>query len=268
MTFWNGKVAIVAGGSAGLGKAVAGALARGGAQVVIAARDGPRLAAAAEELAGSGEVSGTATDCTDGQQVDELVRTTVERFDRLDAVVNCVGQSSRARVLDVSAEQYRQSLEVNFLSAVHCARAAAEHLIDSQGHLINIGSLAAKTASPHMALYSPGKFALAAYTQQLRLELGPRGLHVLLVCPGPIKRGDGEARYAEQSKDLSASAAKPGGGARLKGLAPGWLAGKILQACERRKAELIVPAKARWLFAIAALSPSLGDWLLKRATDA
>ena len=79
-------------------------------------------------------------------------------------------------------------------------------------------------ASRYLGAYPVSKFAVAAYTHQLRLELGPQGLHVLLVCPGPIARPDAGQRYSGEAADLPASAQKPGGGVRLKGLDPDELA--------------------------------------------
>ena len=89
---------------------------------------------------------------------------------------------------------------------------------------------------------------------------------MLLVCPGPIKREDAGGRYDDQTTDLPESARKPGGGARVKRVCPSKLARKTLRACERRKPELVVPSAARYLFAVAQLWPSFGDWVLRRFT--
>ena len=83
-------------------------------------------------------------------------------------------------------------------------------------------------AAPYLGAYPVSKFAVAAYSHQLRLELGPRGLHVLLVCPGPIARADAGSRYADQATDLPPSARRAGGGVRIKGLDPDLLAARVL----------------------------------------
>src|SRR5439155_13389450 len=114
--------------------------------------------------------------------------------------------------------------------------------------------------------YAASKFPLAAYAQQLRLELGPQGLHTLFVCPGPIQRDDAGSRYDGQSVDLPAAARQPGGGVNLKRIDADWLARRILVACERRQAELEIPARAKLLFAISQLWPTLGDWIIERMT--
>jgi len=268
MSYWQGKVAIITGGSAGLGKALSKALGEAGANVMLAARDSERLERAVSELKQAGfTASGLAVDVTRGAETDALIAATLDRYGRLDCLINNVGKSTRGNAVDTSAEEFRELLELNFLSAVHCTQAAASHLRESHGHLVNIGSLAAKSVSRFLGAYPATKFALAGYTHQLRCELGPDGVHVLLVCPGPIARGDAGERYDKQSTGLPESARQPGGGVKLKGIDPNWLAKRILRACEKRQPELIVPAKARWLFAISQLWPSLGDRIIQRMSN-
>jgi uncharacterized protein len=107
---------------------------------------------------------------------------------------------------------------------------------------------------------------MAAYSQQLRMELAPEGLHVLLVCPGPVARKDDRLYPLEGLDGLPPRARRPGGGAKTRTISPQWLAGEILRACEERRPDLIVPYKARLLFALAQLWPRLGDRILLRNT--
>jgi short-subunit dehydrogenase len=123
-------------------------------------------------------------------------------------------------------------------------------------------------AGAYLGAYPASKFAVAAYSQQLRLELEPRGLHVLLVCPGPLQREDAGRRYDQQAQGLPAAARRPGGGARLKAIDPLALGQRIVRACQRRERELVVPGKVRWLAALAELSPAWADWLIRRKTGA
>jgi short-subunit dehydrogenase len=101
----------------------------------------------------------------------------------------------------------------------------------------------------------------------LRLELADKGVHVMLVCPGPIARDDAGKRYAAAAPNIPDAAQAPGGGAKVKAIDPKDLAASILQGCEARQPELVVPAKARLMFAISQLSASWGDWLLRRSTS-
>lgn len=282
MGTWQGKVVLVTGGSRGLGLAVACAAAQAGAEVILAARDEQALAAAARQVASAAHRGAPAAagqraaaeaeaacfwqpaDFLDPVQVQALVEAALGRHGRLDAVIHCVGRSARAAAKDTPPQAFRGLWEINFLTAVHCAAAVRPALAASSGSLVLIGSLASKMAGWHLGGYPASKFALAAYAQQLRLELAPQGIHVLLVCPGPIQREDAGQRYAAEAAGLPAAAGRPGGGVRLRGIDPHRLARRILAACQRRQVELVVPASARLLFALAQLSPRLGDWIMTR----
>ena len=271
MPDWQGKVVLVTGGSGGLGRAIAAAFAARGARVVIAARHAEALERAAAELRGQGfDVTAIVADVTQQESVDALVAQIVERFGRLDVLVNNAGRSSRRAVLDTTPEDFQALMELNLLAVVRLTRAAAPHLLRTGGHVVNIGSLAGKSAPRWMGAYAASKFALSAYSQQLRLELAPQGLHVLLVCPGPIARDEPRTSDSERAREdesgVPPSARQPGAGVRVKAMRPEALAERIVRACERRQPELVVPGKARLLFAISALWPRLGDWLVRRMT--
>lgn len=273
-TSWRGKVVLVTGGSAGLGKQLVKGWAEQGARVVAVARQRDLLLASVQPLWDQGlTVQALEADVTQEAAVTELFQTIRSTYGQLDVLVNCVGVSTRGWALDVTPEEYHRLFDINFLSVVRCTRAARELLEESRGQVINIGSLASKAAARYLGGYAPTKFALAAYSQQLRYEWRERGVNVLLVCPGPIARDDGGRRYAaatiagEPSSALPASAQAPGGGVKLHGIDPQQLTQKILQAAEARRAELVIPGKARLLFALAQLWPQLADWILLRKTS-
>jgi len=267
LSYWKDKVALVTGGSKGLGLAIARALVAEGAKVVIAARNQEQLSAAAAELSTDDRKAGwLPADLTQGDQVAAVITEVIKLHGRLDLLVNCVGKSDRGAVADLSADRFRELLELNFLSTVGTTKAALPYLGQTRGHVVFISSLAGKIASRYLGAYAASKFPLAAYAQQLRLEGESQGLHTLLVCPGPIRRDDAGSRYDREAAGLPDEARKPGGGVKLKGIDPDWLATRILKACEGRQAELIVPARAKLLFAIAQLWPGLGDWIVGRMT--
>ncbi|HEX4149641.1 MAG TPA: SDR family NAD(P)-dependent oxidoreductase [Pirellulales bacterium] len=267
MSSWQGKVALVTGASGGLGLAISQAFAAAGAHVVMAARGTAALERAAQELTRQGgQVLAIPADVTRGEDVEHLLGQTLERFGRLDVLVNNAGRSARRAVLDTTPEDFQQLLELNLLAVVRCTRAAAPHLLASGGHLVNIGSLAGKSASRYLGAYPASKFALTAYTQQLRLELGPQGLHVLLVCPGPIARDQPPVAAKPSVSGLPDSALRPGAGVKTRAVRPEKIAAAILRACQRRQGELVFPPAARVLFALMQLSPRLADWLVRVTT--
>jgi short-subunit dehydrogenase len=267
MSFWRNKVGLITGGSKGLGLAIARAAVAAGTKVVITARNQEQLAAAAASLSTADRQCGwLPCDVTQQDQVDALIAEVVQMHGRLDLLVNCAGKSDRGEAAAISAEQYRELLDLNFLSAVRATRTALPQLMKTRGHAVFIGSLASKVASRYLGAYPASKFPLAAYAQQLRMELGPQGLHVLLVCPGPIRREDTGRRYDAAAADLPPEARQPGGGVKLTEIDPDWLARRILIACERRQLEFVVPGRARLLFALAQLWPGAGDWIITRMT--
>ena|SRR5688572_12279004 len=264
---WHGKAVLVTGGSAGLGRAIAAAFADAGAQVVIAARGREGLDQAVEQLRAQGQtVLAVQADVTQQADVERMLRETVERCGRLDVLVNNAGRSSRGTALETTPEEFRELLELNLIAAARTTTAAAPHLLAVQGHVVNISSLGGKSAARYLGAYNASKFALNAYSQQLRLELGPQGLHVLLVCPGPLARSDVRTYGAEHMENLPESARKPGGGVKTRLIEPEWLARRIVRACQRREPELVVPGKARLLFALQQLFPRLGDYLVRKMT--
>jgi len=273
-SYWQNKTCLVTGGSAGLGLALARALAERQARVVLVARRQEPLEAAAAELRKSGaQVAAIPANITWQDDVNFLAEKVKADFGGLDFLANCAGRSTRGAVLDTTPEDFQQLLDVNFLAAVRVTRALAPLVTANRGHLVNIGSLASKVAPRFMGAYPASKHALAAYTQQLRLELSRQGVHVLHVCPGPIARDEESSqqeqpgRYSADAPGVPAEAQAPGAGARVKAIDPARLAAAILKACERRQPELVIPSKARFLFAISQLSASWGDWLLSRSTS-
>lgn len=262
--FWRGRAAVVTGGTAGLGLALVRQLAREGASVGIIARGAEALESVAGELRSKGVAVATASSdvCVESEAA-AAIQALALKLGRIDVLINNVGVSSRLPVIEARPADYVESFRVNFLTALHCTLAALPWLQANRGSIVNIASLAARTAWPFMAPYAAGKSALALWSHQLRLELSP-AVHVLLVCPGPIRRADAGQRYGSQVGHLPAAAAEAGAGVRLSGLDPDWLAQKILAGVRRRKLELVSPAWARLPFAIAQISPRLGDWILRR----
>ena len=263
---WKDKTIVITGGSRGLGLAIAKAFAQKSARVVLIGRNDERLKLAQQEireLFHSAAVEICSFDITDEQAFDANFDGLIERLNGIDVWVNCAGKSMRCNLPDSKIADYRDLMEINFFAAARCALAALPYLQKTSGHLVNIGSLASKTAWPLVAPYSTSKHALAALAEQLRLE-GPQQVHYLHVCTGPIARDENEDRYREQSADLGEMAKQPGAGAPVGKIDPAVLAARIVRACEKRSPELVIPGRSKLLFALSQLSPRCGDWLLRR----
>lgn len=266
--FWNDRVVLVTGGSSGLGRIIAEAFSAAGARVAIVALEEDDVTRAAQEISNKTqhEVLPLHANITRGEDVSRIVESVIARFGSLNVLVNNAGRSMRGTLMETTPEQFRALFELNVLGMLRCTQTAMPHLLAARGSVVNIGSLAAKSASRFVGAYPASKHAVAAISQQLRLELGDQGLHVLLVCPGPIRRDDARLYQLEGMEHIPVAAREAGGGVKVEKISPEWLAQQILRGCEKRRAELIVPRKARILFSLAQLSPTLGDWLVKRFT--
>jgi len=263
-SYWRDKIVLVTGGSSGLGRIIAETFFRAGAKLALVALEQSDVEKAAAEI--GGETLPIHADITRQEDVDRIFETVKSRFAQLDVLVNNAGRSMRGKALNTTPEQFQALFDLNVLGTIRCTRAAVPMLLERRGHVVNIGSLAAKSATKYVGAYPVSKFAVAAYSQQLRLELGPEGLHVLLVCPGPIRRENERLYPLEGLEDIPESARQPGAGVKVGRIDPNSLAQKILTYCERRKPELVVPGKARILFALSQLMPMLGDWIVKKST--
>ncbi|MDA7951326.1 MAG: SDR family NAD(P)-dependent oxidoreductase [Pirellulaceae bacterium] len=262
--YWQNKIVLITGGSSGLGKVLARHFLENSAQVILVARHEKGLSDAVDELqAISSKVSLLAADVTSTESVEELYDQVSKKYSRLDLLLNVAGRSTRGNALEVPVEEFQEIWDLNFLSIVRTTQTFAPLLKDSQGTIVNIGSLASKGVSPFLGAYPVSKFSVAAYSAQIRQELQPFGVHVLLVCPGPIHRSDSNSRYLKEAKGLPGDAGKPGGGIQIAGLDADRLADKILLYAKKKRAELIMPAKAKILFVLSQISPRLGDWIIK-----
>ncbi|HEX4357103.1 MAG TPA: oxidoreductase [Pseudonocardia sp.] len=183
----NGKVAVVTGGSKGIGLAITRAMVAEGVRVVAGARsEGPDLA----ELASAGNVHPVAVDLTAPDGPARLIDEAVRAFGGIDILVNNVG-AAQVRLdgfLAVTDEDWANSLSVNFLSAVRTIRAALPHLLErTPATIVTVSSVNAFLPDPVVIDYSAAKAALSNLCKSLSKEFGPRGLRVNMVSPGPVE---------------------------------------------------------------------------------
>lgn len=271
---WHDRRVIVAGGTAGFGLVLARHLALAGARVLVVGRSSAGVRRALEHCGQrQADVRGVAADLGRAGEGGRVVGECLRIFGGLDDLFFCVGRSGRARMLATGPTKLQESLDANVLSAVEITQAAAEDLEASRGHLVYIGSLAGKIVMPFMGPYCVGKAALAAYADAVRQELAPRGVHVLLVSPGPIRReaddpaaADAAGRYADEAAaaGLPPEALAPGGTTSLAPLDPDDLARRVLGACRRRTAELVVPRGPGLLAGLIEWFPDAGRAFLDR----
>jgi 3-oxoacyl-[acyl-carrier protein] reductase len=199
----QGRVALVTGGSRGIGAAVARALASAGAALAICARNGEAAAATAAAIAGrGGQAFGVAADVSRAADAERIVAACVERFGRLDILVNNAGITRDGLVLRMKDEDWSDVLAVNLNGAFYCARAALRAILKQKqsGRIVNVGSVVGSMGNPGQANYVASKAGLIGLTKALAKEVAPRGVTVNAVAPGFIET-DMTAGLADAVKD-------------------------------------------------------------------
>jgi short-subunit dehydrogenase len=182
---FTGKVVIVTGASAGIGRSLALQLAAQGAKLAIAARRLDRLEQVAQECRVFGsEVITVQTDVSDEKQCQALVERTVNSFGQLDLLVNNAGLAVSALFADFpDLRLFKHTVDINFFGAVYCTYYALPHLKASKGRILAISSLAGKAPLPFNTPYVSSKYALNGFLDALRMELQQTGVSVTIVCP-------------------------------------------------------------------------------------
>ncbi len=183
----DGKVAIVTGASSGLGERFARVLSAVGANVVLAARRRDRLVALSEELPGSLVV---ATDLSLAEDRERLVAETLDRFGRVDVLVNNAGIGSAVRVEDETLEQFQFAMEVNVTAVWHLSKLCGESMVEAgSGSIVNVASMLGHVASAPIkqAHYCASKGAVINMTRELAAQWGRKGVRVNALSPGWFK---------------------------------------------------------------------------------
>ena len=185
MSEFAGKVALVTGGTRGIGRACAALLAREGAQVALCGRSKDTAEAAAAAL--EGDVRGFRADIADREAVDALVKDVAEAFGPVNILVNNAGITRDGLLMRMKDEDWEAVLNTNLAGAFYCCRAVARGMLKQRwGRIINISSVIGLRGQAGQANYSAAKAGLLGFTKALAQELAPRNITVNAVAPGFI----------------------------------------------------------------------------------
>jgi len=186
---FNGRVAVVTGASSGIGAGLARVLARRGARVVLVARRRERLEEiAAEIVAAGGSAMALACDVEQRAEVDAAAATVIERFGRIDLLINNAGYNRHVLFKDHDVADVERMMRVNYLSVVYWIKAVLPAMrAQGKGWIVNLSSVAGKLGQPDEAAYAATKFAVAGLTESLSYEFEPLGIHLMCVYPALVR---------------------------------------------------------------------------------
>ena len=260
----RGDVALITGGSRGLGLEMARQLGHRGFRVALIARDRDELQRAATQLRKSGITAlPLVADVCSRDAVDAAVRSTVEAYGRLDVVVNNAGLIQVGPLDNLTESDFRAAVELHMMAPLFVTLAARPHLRGG-GHIINIASVGGRAPIPHLLPYVASKFGLVGLSQGLAIELASEEIAVTTVCPGLMRTGSHLQARFKGSADaeftwFSTMDALPGLSVSIQ-----VAAARIIDAAAARRAFLTITPQAAVLGIAAATVPNLFLGLMKR----
>ena len=263
----RGRVALVTGGSRGLGLVLARELAREGAKVAICARDEAELARARDGLRAAGaDVVTLPCDVRVREGVEAMLDELRERLGPVDMLINNAGVIQVGPAEEMTLDDYEEALRVHFWGPLYVTHGVLPDMRRrGEGRIVNITSIGGKISVPHLLPYCASKFALVGFSEGLRGALAKDGIYVTTVCPGLMRTGSPrnawfKGQHREEYAWFSISDAMP-----LVSMAAGRAARRILEACRDGDAELVMPVNTLLAVKLNALFPGAGAGLLSAA---
>lgn len=185
----NEKVAVVIGGTSGIGLAIAKGMAEAGADVVPTSRRPDQVESAAKEIEARGRRSLRITsDVSDRDSLQEVLSESIKIFGKVDILVNSAGRTKRAPTLDFSEEDWNSIIDTNLTGTLRAAQVFGRHMLERRsGSIINIASLSTFVALYEVAAYSASKAAVASLTKSLAIEWSQHGVRVNAIAPGVFR---------------------------------------------------------------------------------
>jgi len=240
------SVVLVTGASSGIGARIATDFAARGARVALVARRADRLQRVAETCRErGGEAHTWVGDLADRDFVEALVPRVVERFGRLDVLVNNAGIPKHKQLYDVTPEDLERTLQVNFHAAAALSLAAVRPMLrQGEGAIVNISSAAGRVAAPRETIYAASKFALTGFSEGLSLDLAGSNIHSAVIHVGPIDTDIWELAAAEAPVRFR--------GRKLPAKA---VSDAVFRCIEKKRHQATVPRSLWWIFLFQLLLP-------------
>ena len=262
---YRDKIALITGGSRGLGLEIARQICARGGKVALIARDAEELARAKTELDRSAtEVLTIQCDFLESAQIQSAVQQTIQRFGKIDILINNAGIIEIGPLAHMQLKDFDRAMRLHFW-APYILQLLIVPLMRAKGggRIVNISSIGGRIAVPHMAAYSASKFALAGFSDAIRPELAQDNIYVTTATPGLMRTGSqvhakfkgdhaAEYRWFDWSRKIPFASISAERAAR-----------KILSACRRGKPALIMPLSAYLIIAANALFPNLTARVMK-----
>ena len=180
------KVALITGGTKGIGYGIAASMLKEGMKVAITGRTYEGVAKAEGELTKHGEVLGLVSDVRDLASLEKAVKTILGKWSQLDVLIANAGVGHFAPITEMSSEQWQETIDINLTGVFNSSKACIPALKESKGYIITIASLAGTNFFANGAAYNASKFGLVGFTQAMMLDLRHEGINVSTIMPGSV----------------------------------------------------------------------------------
>ncbi len=247
----KGKVIIITGASSGIGKALAQELASRGAKLALASRNAGKDEQFFENTPG---ILYLKTDVSKEEDCRRMIEKTMEQYGQIDILINNAGISMRALFADVQLSVIHNLMNTNFWGTVYCTKYALPYLLQTNGSLVGISSVAGYKGLPGRTGYSASKFAMQGFLEVVRIENMKKGLHVLIACPGFTSSN---IRNVALSKDGSQQGETPLDESKL--MSAEKVAISIANAIEKRKHRIVLTTQGKLTVILNMFFPKFID---------
>jgi NAD(P)-dependent dehydrogenase (short-subunit alcohol dehydrogenase family) len=261
------KVVLITGGSRGLGLVLARHVCARGGNVALIARDPDELARAKTDLVPrGGKVLTIECDLLDAEQIQSAVRQVLDRFGKIDILINNAGIIEVGPLEHMMPEDFERAMRLHFWAPFELiSQIVPEMRIWGGGRIVNISSIGGKVAVPHLAPYSASKFALTGFSDAIRAELARDNIYVTTVAPGMMRTGSHVNAKFKGKHDSEFAWFAASAGAPLLSMNADRAARKILAACRRGQPSLTLTFAARLQIVANALFPNLTGYAMQLA---
>src|SRR4029453_16610783 len=262
------KVAVITGGSRGLGLVLARHICAQGGNVALIARDPEELARAKADLASrGGAVLTIQCDLLDVAQIGAAIRQVIDRFGKIDVLINTAGIIEVGPLEHITREDFEHAMQLHFWAAYELvSQIVPEMRTRGGGRIVNISSIGGKLAVPHLAPYSASKFALTGFSDAIRAELARENIYVTTVAPGMMRTGSHVNAKFKGNHDVEFAWFAASAGAPVISMNADRAARKILAACRRGQPSLTLTFAARGAILGTALFPNLTGYVMRLAS--
>jgi dehydrogenase/reductase SDR family protein 7B len=235
------KVVIITGATSGIGKACAEVFGKAGAKVVFTGRNSKRLEKVRARLTSLGiEHTGYIMDISNENENKRLIEETIDKYGRIDVLINNAGISMRALFDESNLEVFRKVMDINFYGTVYATKYALPHIKNSEGSIVGVSSINGHRGTPARTAYSASKYAIEGFFEALRTEVMYQGVHVMVVSPGFTGTN---IRNAALNKDGRSQGESPRDESKM--MTTEAVARKILHGLKRKKRDMVLTTQGK-----------------------